>query len=215
VRSPRWPASCWPGPRYSPCPAPPAAGSPSGCSCACSPSPTPGRQRSAPAAQPRRALAWAAAITAAATRLQAPAVRLTSRNNHDDWEGKHHGPRNPAHPARCPGSRHGPRPEKSVPGQRLRSPHHGRERLKLRITRALSRLRIRRSEPQTSTSDHSEVMRTLVCTPASDAWRPGSARAKGRRGAQSRGSWPTSANRRLGELTREAPHPVLKVLTCA
>ena len=33
-----------------------------------------------------------------------PSVRLTSRNSHDDQEGEHQGPWNPAHPARQPGS---------------------------------------------------------------------------------------------------------------
>ena len=52
ARSSRWPVSCSPGRRCSPCPAPPAAGNPSGCGCGCSPS---------PAGSPAAAAAYASA----------------------------------------------------------------------------------------------------------------------------------------------------------
>jgi hypothetical protein len=46
---------------------------------------------------------WATQLTAAITRLQALAPRLTSRNGPDHQERRPAGPWSPAHPARQPG----------------------------------------------------------------------------------------------------------------
>jgi hypothetical protein len=67
-------------------------------------------------------------IVALACEPLAWTIRLTSRNQPDDQEGKPRGPWNPAHPARQPGSP--PRPAPKInPAEHLKPPRQVRPRL--------------------------------------------------------------------------------------
>jgi hypothetical protein len=83
--------------------------------------PVAGRQRPAPAAQARQALALGRGGLRRCRPPAGPSVRLTSWNNHDDQEGEHQGPWNPPTRRDSRAASHR-RDLKSVPGQRL-GPH--------------------------------------------------------------------------------------------